>query len=183
MTHQITIPTLRTDRLILRAPLAKDLAVFAAFYASDDAKYVGGPMTEAQTWRYLCEVIGHWAVRGYGRWMVTTHDNDTAIGLIGLHNPLDWPEPELGWYLWSGNGQGYATEAAEAARAYAYNTLGWTTLISMIADKNDASIRVADRLGATHEGEHHFADGSYAQIYRHPVASPIARQRGNRAPT
>ena len=125
-------------------------------------------MSEAETWRYLCQVIGHWALRGYGRWMVTTQDDDTALGLIGLHNPLNWPEPEIGWILWSRNGQGFATEAARAARNYAYDTLGWTTAISLIDPQNVASRHVATRLGATKVGDHRFDDGDPAEIFRHP---------------
>ena len=147
---------METERLVLRAPGPQDLNAFAAFYASEDAQFVGGPMTKPETWRYLCQVIGHWTMRGYGRWMVTLQSDDTAIGLIGLHNPLDWPEPELGWYLWSGNGQGYATEAAIAARDYAYDTLGWSTVVSIIDQGNDASVNIAERMGAVREAEPSF---------------------------
>ena len=164
----VTIPTLQTERLTMRAPRAQDLPAFAAFYASDDAKFVGGQQTEAQTWRYLCQVIGHWTMRGYGRWMVTTKDDNIALGLVGLHNPLDWPEPELGWYLWSGNGQGFATEAALAARAYAYGTLGWETVVSIITPGNNASVGVAERMGALREEDHRFSNGDVAMVYRHP---------------
>lgn len=169
------IPTLTTDRLILRAPEPQDVPAFAAFYASEAASFVGGPMTEAETWRYLCQVLGHWSMRGYGRWMVTLRGNDTAIGLVGLHNPLDWPEAEVGWFIWSGTGQGYATEAGIAARAHAYDTLGWTTIVSMIADGNDASVRVAKAMGARRDGTHHHALYGAMNIYRHPAPDEIAK--------
>ncbi|QBF29936.1 GNAT family N-acetyltransferase [Thalassococcus sp. S3] len=162
------IPTLETERLILRPPSARDLPPFAAFYASDAAEHVGGPRSEAETWRYLCEVIGHWTMRGFGRWMVTLKDNDTAIGLVGLHFPLNWPEPEIGWAIWSGTGRGYATEAAQAARRYGYDTLGWSTAMSMIAPGNEASVRVALRLGATRDEDHDHPDHGPLMIYRHP---------------
>ena len=52
--------------------------------------------------------------------------------LVGIVGP--WPrlglsrELELGWDLFEGaTGKGYATEAARAARRYAYDVLGWTT--------------------------------------------------------
>ena len=168
------IPTLTTDHLTLRAPAPRDVPAFAAFYASDAARYVGGPMNEAETWRYLCQVIGHWAMRGYGRWIVTLKDDDAAIGLVGLHNPLDWPEPEVGWYIWSGTGKGYATEAGHAARNYAYDTLGWTTAVSMIATGNDASVRVATQMGAAREDDfQHPVYGAMA-VYRHPAPKGAA---------
>ena len=41
-------------------------------------------------------------------------------------------------------------ETALAARAFAYETLGWTTAISLIAPDNGPSKRLAERLGATY---------------------------------
>jgi RimJ/RimL family protein N-acetyltransferase len=167
------IPTLTTERLTLRAPGPQDLPAFAAFYASDAARFVGGPMTTAETWRYLCQVLGHWTMRGYGRWIVTLRDDDAAIGLVGLHNPMDWPEAEVGWYIWSGTGKGYASEAARAARNHAYTTLGWQTAISMIAAGNDASVRVAASMGATRQDDfHHPVYGAMA-VYRHPAPQAL----------
>ncbi|MGB3553603.1 MAG: GNAT family N-acetyltransferase [Jannaschia sp.] len=167
----IHIPTLRTERLILRAPRPADLAPFAAFYASDAARFVGGPRAEWETWRYLCEVIGHWHLRGYGRWIVTAQDDDAALGLIGLHAPLDWPEPEVGWMLWDGRGRGIATEAARAARDWAYGTLGMTTLISSIDPGNAASIALATRMGAAREGVFTHPKYGPVDIWRHPAAA------------
>lgn len=162
------IPTLTTDRLTLRAPRPEDVPAFADFYASDAARFVGGPMTEAETWRYLCQVIGHWSMRGYGRWIVTLRGDDAPIGLVGLHNPLDWPEAEVGWYIWSGTGKGYAVEAGKAARTHAYDTLGWTTMVSMIATGNDASIGVAKAMGAQREDDYHHPVYGAMSVYRHP---------------
>lgn len=169
-----TIPTLTTDRLTLRAPAPQDLQAFAAFYASNAARFVGGPMTEAETWRYMCQVLGHWALRGYGRWIVTLKDDDTAIGLVGLHNPLDWPEAEVGWYIWSGNGNGYAAEAGRAARDHAYGTLGWCTIVSMIAKGNDASVGVAKSLGAEREDDFHHPVYGKMAVYRHPAPEALS---------
>ncbi|QJF52651.1 GNAT family N-acetyltransferase [Roseobacter ponti] len=171
----VLIPTLETDRLVLRAPVPADVAPFAAFYASDAAKYVGGPLRDFQVWRYTAEVIGHWQLRGFGRWMVERKDAPGAIGLIGLHAPPDWPEPEVGWMLWDGNGKGYAAEAARAARDYAWNTLGLTTLISSIAPENAASIRVAEGMGARREaqGFEHPLFGTMA-VWRHPAPEALS---------
>lgn len=164
----MTPPTLTTDRLILRAPGPQDIGPFAAFYASEASHFVGGPLSEAEAWRSLCGVIGHWTMRGFGRWMVTRKGEDNAIGLVGLHYPWDWPEREIGWYIWDGNGQGYATEAGRAARDYAYGTLCWDTVMSMIAPGNDASVRVAQALGATRAPDYVHPRHGTLMIYRHP---------------
>ncbi|MEM7632575.1 MAG: GNAT family N-acetyltransferase [Pseudomonadota bacterium] len=164
----MVIPTLTTKRLVLRAPAPRDFDVFAAFYASDASKFVGGPMNEEDSWRYLAQVIGHWTMRGYGRWMVTQKGDDTAIGIVGLHNPHGWPEPEVGWYIWDGNGKGYASEAGRAARDYAYDTLGWTTVMSMIKPGNDASVRVATAMGAMRDADWTHPNAGPLMVYRHP---------------
>lgn len=162
------LPTLRTERLTLRAPRAEDVAPFAAFYASDAARFVGGPMADWEVWRYLAGVVGHWAFRGFGRWIVTRAQDDTAIGLVGLHHPIDWPEPEIGWMLWS-TGKGYGTEAARATRDWAYGVAGMTTLISLIDDRNTASIALAERLGARRDGSFSHPKFGAMDIYRHPT--------------
>ena len=168
MTDLSAIPTLTTERLVLRAPRPEDVAPFARFYASDAARFVGGPKDEAMTWRYLAEVIGHWALRGFGRWSVERKDRPGAIGLVGLHEPLDWPEMEVGWYVWDGVGQGYASEAGRAARGHAYGKLGRTTLVSMIAPGNDASVRVAEAMGAQRGEDYRHPRFGTLMLYRHP---------------
>lgn len=163
----IHIPTLRTERLVLRAPRIEDVEPFAAFYATDAARFVGGPQADWQTWRYLAEAVGHWAFRGYGQWIVTRSDDDTAIGLIGIHYPPDWPEPEIGWMLWD-TGKGYGTEAAIAARDWVYARCGLTTLISAIDPANTASAALAQRLGAVLEGTYEHPKHGTMHIWRHP---------------
>ena len=175
------IPTLVTERLTLRAPGPGDHPAFAAFYESDAARHVGGPMAPALSWRYLSEVIGHWAMRGFGRWAVDRRDAPgRAVGLVGLHFPLDWPEPEVGWYVWEGLGRGYAKEAGRAALRHAYETLGWTTAISMIKPGNDASAGVARALGAVREADHAHPRFGTMMIFRHP--GPEALGSGSLGP-
>ncbi|TCP40425.1 GNAT family N-acetyltransferase [Rhodovulum marinum] len=168
-TAAITIPALDTGRLVLRAPCAADVPVLRAFYASDRSRFVGGPKSAEDSWRQLATEIGHWALRGYGRWIVEEKATGRAAGLVGLWNPDGWPEPEIGWDLFEGfEGKGYATEAAAAARDHAYGVLGWPTAISLVNPANTASARVAERLGATPEKTVELARFGTVIIYRHP---------------
>ncbi|MBM2575727.1 GNAT family N-acetyltransferase [Jannaschia sp. Os4] len=167
------IPTLHTERLILRAPEGRDHAPLAAFYASDRSRFVGGPLTAERAWRKLAEEAGHWILRGYGRWIVER--DGTAVGMVGLWYPDAWPEPEIGWDLFEGHeGQGYATEAGAAARAHAYGALGWTTAISLVAHGNDGSARVAQRLGCTREADIAHEVFGPMQVWRHPAPAEVA---------
>jgi RimJ/RimL family protein N-acetyltransferase len=162
-------PIINTDRLTLRPLNPGDFGPLADFYASDRSRFVGGPMTAEQTWRALASEIGHWSLRGYGRWAVDVSKSSSFAGIVGLWNPHGWPEPELGWDLMNGyEGYGYATEAALAAREYAYKTLGWTTLISLIRNDNEGSVGVANRLDTKYEGQFTHERHGDMQVWRHP---------------
>lgn len=170
----ITIPTLQTERLVLRAPEARDFAPFAAFYGSPRAQFVGGPLDAEAAWRMLAMEIGHWALKGFGRWAVELRDTGETVGIIGLFEPEGWPEAEIGWDLFNGfEGKGYATEAGEAARSYAYDILGWTTAISLVKPENTGSAAVATRLGARQDGTFTHVRHGFMHVYRHPAPDTL----------
>ncbi len=169
------IPTLTTARLTLRAPTNDDFPEIAAFYASERSKHVGGPATAEQSWRMLAAELGHWSLRGYGRWAVEETATGRFTGIIGPWNPLGWPEPEIGWDLMNGfEGKGYATEAAKAALEFAYDTLGWPTAISLVSPPNDGSRKVAQRMGASKEGLFEHERHGTLEIWRHLSPTDLA---------
>ena len=143
-------PVLHTARLTLRPPAARDWPQAKAFFTSPRAEALGGVFTEGKAWRTLAAEIGHWSMLGFGMWAVTRTGDDTCLGLIGPWCPVDWPETEIGWMIWDAGleGTGIATEAARAAIAHAYGTLGWETVVHYIAPGNTRSIRLAEKLGA-----------------------------------
>lgn len=163
------VPTLETERLIMRAPDLSDLEVMSAFYASPRSSFVGGPQSRELTWRSLAQEVGHWQLNGFGRWTLVEKETGAPVGIVGLWHPEGFPERELGWDLYDGaTGKGYATEAAIAARSYAYETLGWDTLISLIANENHASEAVAKRLGATYDYDFTHERFGPMRVFRHP---------------
>ncbi|GAA6163587.1 GNAT family N-acetyltransferase [Pelagimonas sp. KU-00592-HH] len=169
-----TIPTLETERLILRAHREEDIAAEKAFFASDASKFVGGPLPPHRAWRSIAMVVGHWALRGFGFWALEEKATGTYMGRVGLWYPDGWFEREIGWTLMpAAQGKGFATEAALASRAYAYDILGWDTAISQIDPKNEPSKGVARRLGARFE--QHFEDPEYGtiEIWRHPAPEDL----------
>lgn len=170
----VVIPVLETPTLRLRGAEMRDFDAWAAFRASDRAIHLGGPNTRGEAFEKLGEMIGHWQLRGYGRWVVTARADDTALGVVGLYYPPDWPEPEVAWSVFEqAEGRGVAHEAACAARDYAYDTLGWTTAISAVAPDNDRSAALARRMGAAREGQFTSDEGTLFDIWRHPA--PEAR--------
>jgi RimJ/RimL family protein N-acetyltransferase len=143
------IPVLTTERLVLRPPAAADVEPAIAFFTGDRAAEFGPGLSRAEAWRLFAVVIGHWTLRGHGMWTVARRDDPAPLGLVGCLRMDNWPEDEIGWFLWDGaEGQGYATEAALAARACAYDRFGWSTAVSYIDAGNTRSIRVAERMGA-----------------------------------
>lgn len=174
----VAIPTLETDRLILRAPREDDIQHELEFYASDASRFVGGPLRPDEIWRQQATILGHWLFRGYGYWAVDSKDTGAYLGRVGLWFPEGWPEREIGWTLMpSAQGNGYATEAALHLRTYAYEVLGWDTAISLIAPQNDASKAVAKRTGAVLDYLYEHPKFGEVEIWRHPA--PVAhRVRG-----
>lgn len=175
MTVDFRIPMIETERLRLRLPKPSDLEAHYAFRASKRSIGVGGPFDEASSFHHLESIVGQWQMRGYGRWMVADRATDEPYGVVGIYHPLEWPEPEIGWSIYqNAEGRGIAHEAAIASRAYAYDTLGWTRIVSLIVDDNTRSIALAERLGCTMDGAFDHPVYGKLNIWVHP--SPEALQ-------
>jgi RimJ/RimL family protein N-acetyltransferase len=168
----LPIPVLETARLTLREPREGDFAAMLAFNDSPRAGFVGGGRDRQWVWRGLLANIGLWALRGYGFFSVDTKTGE-FVGRVGVIFHDGWDEPELAWHLYDGfEGQGYAQEAALAARADYHARISGQPPISYIDVTNTRSEALARRLGASIErtlnddkGHHH--------VYRHPT--PEAR--------
>lgn len=164
----IRIPTLRTRNLVLRAPGPQDYEAYVAFRASPRSRGVGGPYDRTASFSHFAELIGHWVIRGYGRWVVADPETDVALGVVGLMYPEDWPEAEIAWTVFeNAEGRGVAFEAAMATRDYAYNTLGWSTVISCVMPDNSRSAALAKRMGATYECDFDHPEIGTLGIWRH----------------
>jgi RimJ/RimL family protein N-acetyltransferase len=164
------IPTLRTDRLILRAFRSSDWDDYAAMMADMEVQrfLAGRAFSREDSWLSMATFLGSWELRGHG--MFAVEHAGRFIGRVGIYHPPDWPEPELGWSLateaW---GQGFAVEAASAVRDWLFNTRGWTRLVSFIAKENTRSQRVAERLGAVRD-QPIILRGSTVEQWVHPTA-------------
>ena len=168
------IPTLQTESLTLRAPAISDLADETEFYASKRSVHVGGPANEGQVWNMIAMMLGHWHIHGFGFWGIEDTKSGQYYGRVGLWMPHGWPEPELGWAIMGpAEGKSIAYHAAKAARDYAYQTLNWTTLISLIGPSNTRSAKLAERLGCTFEKAQADASEGAKFIWRHPAPRAV----------
>ena len=64
------IPTLETERLILRAFSEDDADAYAAMVAHPDVSQFistgGKPMDQLEAWRHMAIATGHWLLKGFG---------------------------------------------------------------------------------------------------------------------
>lgn len=160
---------LESDRLLLRQFVGSDWQDLHKYYSDEVAtKFTfGRALTEGDTWRAMCGMIGHWQVRGYGPYAVEEKSSGSVIGTVGFWYPNDWPEPEIKWGLvrafW---GKGFAKEAAAVVHAAGREYLPELALISLIHQDNKPSIGVALSIGARLESTVDY-EGEPHGIYRH----------------
>jgi RimJ/RimL family protein N-acetyltransferase len=116
-----------------------------------------GVQTREWIHEWLRNAMEQYDQRGFGPYAVLQQDNKAFLGYCGLFyfpNVNGKPEVEIGYrfarFAW---GKGYATEAAIAVRDFAFSDLKLTRLIAIIDPSNAASIRVAEKLGMSHEQE------------------------------
>ena len=165
---------LTTERLILRQPRKSDLPECVAFWSSPRCAMMGGPMTPEETAESLEKVINLWDLRGFGLFAVTLKGSDRAVGFAGPWQPVNYPEPEIGWNLWDAalESKGLAYEAASAARDWFFATSGHRTAVSYTDPDNHRSHRLCERLGAVHDPDTPPLDPP-EQIYRHFAGEEI----------
>lgn len=169
MVEKLTVvPTLETERLVLRPHRLDDFDRLAALYETPRSKFIDGPLSRGDAWRGFASDVGSWVLLGFGAWAIEHRESGIYVGQLGLNFPADFPEREIGWLLWEEfEGKGYAFEAAISARDFAYQRLNWTTLVSYIDADNHRSIRLAERMGATLDPNAATPNQHPCLVYRH----------------
>lgn len=114
----------------------------------------GRPATEEEAWGRLHRYVGHWAMMGFGYWLVADRATGRFVGEVGFADfkraiiPSFDGAPEAGWALapWA-HGRGYATEALTAALGWLEEHVRPARTVCMIDEANAASLRVAEKVG------------------------------------
>jgi len=168
MSEPFIIPNLNTDRLLLRAFEKDDLDPFASMVSDLEvmqrATYDGTTMNRTRAWNWLCFMLGHWHMRGFGIWGVEEKTSGELIGRIGLQFLDSFDDVELVWMLAkSAWGKGFAAEGARAAIDFGLNTLAIPRIAAVIPQENKPSIRLAERLGMEMEKEVERQDTQFYQ--------------------
>jgi RimJ/RimL family protein N-acetyltransferase len=144
-----------------------DFDAYAAFLATDRARYMDGPHDRARAWDWFCNDTAQWVLLDMGALIVTLAG--VAIGQVAVCAGPLFPEAELGWFLYDAvhEGKGFAYEAAAAMRDWALGPRGLPTLVSYVDPDNAHSWRLAERLGATVDPTAATPGGDDCLVYRH----------------
>ena len=151
------IPTLETDRLILRGMRVSD--------AEDMYAYAKRPsVTEYLTWdphgsveetrEYLTYIGQRYRTGDFYDWSVVDKESGHMVGTCGFTSfscPND--SAEIGYVLNPDNqGRGLATEAVRRVLTFGFEELGLHRIEARFIEGNTASLRLMGRVGMTFEG-------------------------------
>jgi RimJ/RimL family protein N-acetyltransferase len=143
---------IKTPRLVLRTMRPDDIEDLLLIFGDPKvmASFSSPPFDRKQMETWLNRNLAHQEQYGYGLFSVIHKSDQRLIGDCGLEQ-MDVEGAlavELGYDFRSDYwNQGYATEAASAARDYAFQVLELPSLISLIRVGNEASRRVSEKIG------------------------------------
>jgi len=142
-----------TDRLVIRSIQEIDIESLARLWTDPEVTYyMGGPRNYEEVIKDLKEDIQ--AKRDFDLWPVIEKETDQVIGHCGIiDKEVDSKkEYEIVYVIAkSAWGKGYATEAANAMKDYAFKQLDLKRIIALIRPANTKSERVALKIGLRYE--------------------------------
>ncbi|MFF7648437.1 GNAT family N-acetyltransferase [Streptomyces sp. NPDC007983] len=145
---------IRTERLVLREPEARDREAFTELLASPEVHtYLGGPRPRAELEREVPEI----SKRRPGLFVIDL--DGSMIGMVKLdrhdaetpgHIRPDIGKAELGYlFLPETWGRGYGAEACAAALDWFADALPGESVVLRTQTANERSMRLAAKLGFT----------------------------------
>ncbi len=150
-----------TERCLIRELSLSDLPALYELYAKPGMTDYVEPLYDYETEleyqkAYIENMYGFYE---YGMWLVFSKETGKLIGRAGLeHDELGYMiAPEL-------QNRGYATEVCRFIIDYARENTDFEELYCRIDERNEASVRLAKKLGFTNSG--HVDEDIHAFIYR-----------------
>lgn len=147
---------LDTERLVLRRWRDGDLELWLEHLNAPEVKaHLGGPQSPEAVAERFVKMKQSWAENGFSFLAVELRDDGLFLGTAGIGLIANEGAPDalrdavqIGWQLrrdyW---GRGYATEAARAALAWAFDDLGLPLIYGQTSESNPASWRIMEKLG------------------------------------
>lgn len=144
---------LRTPRVLLRQWKDSDIDAWAVMNADPEVRrYFPAVLNRAEALAEADRIRASIVQRGWGMWALEIPGVHPFAGFVGLNLPgyeAPWMRAvEIGWRLapaaWH---QGYATEGATAALAFAFTHLELPQVVAMSVTTNTPSHHVMERIG------------------------------------
>jgi RimJ/RimL family protein N-acetyltransferase len=139
----------------------------------------GRSSTRQETWARILQYAGLWTLLGYGYWAIEERVTGRFVGDVGFadfhrdFSPSIAGIPEAGWALDPNfYGRGYATEALRGALLWADANMLADRTACIIAPKNAASIRVAEKTGYVETARPTYR-GEPKILFARPRGSPL----------
>jgi RimJ/RimL family protein N-acetyltransferase len=150
------IPSIETERLILRPATPADLDAWTARIFADPevTRFVPARITEprARAERMLTFITDTWTQRGYGEWLVTDKTDGQLLGHCGLGYLADTSEIEIDYALATAYwGKGIATEAVCASLRFGFEAVQLDRIIGLVVPEHTASRRVLEHAGFVYQ--------------------------------
>ena len=144
------MPTLRTDRLVMRTPDERDIPAWFERATDRESAYLAGDpiptsISEGQAW--LERTLQKAADRERLLWSVDIRGGPISVGTVGLSLRKPGISFVIGRSFW---GRGIATEAAGEVLRYGFDVLGLSEVGSEFVVDNSGSRRVHEKLGFKH---------------------------------
>lgn len=148
---------IETERLYLRRMHEGDFNHLCETLQDPEVMYAyEHAFSDAEVGEWLNKQMNRYREYGFGLWLMVNAETQEVVGQCGLTMQgvaSQQEELEIGYLLnkrfWK---YGYATEAAQACKEYAFNALKYDKVVSIIRENNFPSQRVAERIGMEREG-------------------------------
>ena len=165
-----------TERVEMRVPVAADLAPMAAIVSNAATRrYLGPDFEMSDHFARFCRNAGSWLLYGYGAFMLRRRGSEELVGNGGVFHSwrglgADFDDsPEAGWILRHDQvGRGIGLEAMTAALGWFDRAHGPRRVVCMTTPDNEASIRLAGRLGFAPLRDTTLPDGDVVRLFARP---------------
>jgi RimJ/RimL family protein N-acetyltransferase len=150
-------PVLTTERLVLKPLTAADRGRLADVFSGEGVRryLFDNEEVSPQTLDTIMAEDLRQSADGLGMWLIAI--DASVVGCVVLHR--DWPPTLTTFPAFASEieivialkeehwGHGFAREAAEAALAYASETLGARRIVTLVDEPNESSHRLMQRCG------------------------------------
>ena len=142
---------IETERLLLREYSRDDFdALYEIMSDPETMQHYPAPFDKERTGRWIEWNLENYSKHGFGLWAVVLKETGAFIGDCGITlQDIDGERlPEIGYHIhkkyWR---RGYAKEAAQAVRDWAFGHTDYPALYSYCKYTNEASYKTAEAIG------------------------------------